>query len=78
MFFSNPNQINYDDTFNYSSTQSSRIVQGIVDLIGIIISFVAFGLVYVLMVWQRLNRNLIEFVKDFFFLHDSISSRQRN
>jgi hypothetical protein len=50
MFFSNPNQINYDDTFNYSSTQSSRIVQGIVDLIGIIISFVAFGLVYVLMV----------------------------
>ena len=78
MFFSNPNQINYDDTFNYSSTQSSRIVQGIVDLIGIIISFVAFGLVYVLMVWQRLNRNLIEFVKDFFFPRFDSSSRQRN
>jgi hypothetical protein len=47
MYF--PNQSNQEST-NSSSTQSRRIVQGIVDLVGIIISFVAFGLVTAFMV----------------------------
>ena len=48
MYF--PNQSNQESTNNSSSTQSRRIVQGVVDLVGIIISFVAFGLVTAFMV----------------------------
>ena len=46
----NNQNFNQNSNDNSDSTLRSRIVQAVVDLIGIVISFSAFGLVYVLMV----------------------------
>lgn len=46
----NNQNFNQNSNDNSDSTRRSRIVQAVVDLIGIVISFSAFGLVYVLMV----------------------------
>ena len=53
MYFPNQNNFNNYGSSSSDSSEStlqSRIIQGIVDVIGIVITFIAFGLVYGLMV----------------------------